>query len=113
MIPTTKKEIEALGWDVPDIILFTGDAFIDHPAFGAAVIARVLENAGYRVAVVPQPNWRDDLRDFKNLDDRNFFLVSPPVQWTRWSITIPLQNVCAVMMPILPAVKLRSDQIMQ
>lgn len=73
MIPTTKKEIEALGWDVPDIILFTGDAFIDHPAFGTAVIARVLENAGYRVAVVPQPNWRDDLRDFKKLGRPKLF----------------------------------------
>jgi len=73
MIPTTKKEIDALGWDVPDIILFTGDAFIDHPAFGTAVIARVLENAGYRVAVVPQPNWRDDLRDFRKLGEPKLF----------------------------------------
>jgi uncharacterized radical SAM protein YgiQ len=73
MIPTTKKEIEVLGWDAPDIILFTGDAFIDHPAFGTAVIARVLENAGYRVAVVPQPNWRDDLRDFRKLGEPKLF----------------------------------------
>lgn len=73
MIPTTKKEIEVLGWDAPDVILFTGDAFIDHPAFGTAVIARVLENAGYRVAVVPQPNWRDDLRDFRKLGEPKLF----------------------------------------
>lgn len=73
MFPTSKKEIEALGWDAPDIILFSGDAFIDHPAFGTAVIARVLESAGYRVAVVPQPNWRDDLRDFRKLGEPKLF----------------------------------------
>jgi len=73
MIPTTKKEIEALGWDAPDVIIFSGDAFIDHPSFGTAVIARVLESKGYRVAVVPQPNWRDDLRDFKKLGAPKFF----------------------------------------
>ncbi len=73
MIPTTKKEIDALGWDAPDVILFSGDAFIDHPAFGAAVIARVLEDHGYNVAVVPQPNWRDDLRDFKKLGAPKLF----------------------------------------
>lgn len=67
MIPTSRKEVEALGWDYIDVILFTGDAFVDHPSFGAACIARYLQKAGYRVAVVPQPNWRDDLRDFKKL----------------------------------------------
>ena len=67
MIPTSKKEVEALGWDYIDVILFTGDAFVDHPSFGSACIARYLQKAGYRVAVVPQPNWRDDLRDFKKL----------------------------------------------
>jgi uncharacterized radical SAM protein YgiQ len=63
--PTSVKEMRELGWEQPDIILFSGDAFIDHPSFGTAVIARVLEKSGYRVAVIPQPNWRDDLRDFK------------------------------------------------
>ncbi len=76
-IPTTKKEIDALGWDYIDVIIFTGDAYIDHPSFGTAVIARVLESCGYRVAVVPQPNWRDDLRDFKKLGaPRLFFGVN-------------------------------------
>jgi uncharacterized radical SAM protein YgiQ len=65
MFPTSVKEMREFGWEQPDIILFSGDAFIDHPSFGTAVIARVLERSGYRVAVVPQPNWRDDLRDFK------------------------------------------------
>ena len=55
-MPTSKKELEALGWDNVDVIIFSGDAYIDHPAFGTAVISRVLERAGYRVAVVPQPN---------------------------------------------------------
>ena len=67
MFPTSKKEVDALGWDYIDVILFSGDAFVDHPSFGTAVIARWLQKHGYRVAVVPQPNWRDDLRDFRKL----------------------------------------------
>ena len=67
MIPTSVKEVNALGWDYIDVIIFTGDAFVDHPSFGTAVIARWLQKHGYRVAVVPQPNWRDDLRDFRKL----------------------------------------------
>ena len=58
MFPTSIKEVKALGWDYIDVILFTGDAFIDHPSFGTAVIARWLQKHGYRVAVVPQPNWK-------------------------------------------------------
>ncbi len=76
-LPTTIKEVRARGWDYLDVILFTGDAYIDHPSFGAAVIGRLLEAEGYRVAIVPQPNWRDDLRDFKKLGEpRLFFGVS-------------------------------------
>ncbi len=76
-LPTTIKEVRARGWDELDVILFTGDAYIDHPSFGAAVIGRLLEAEGYRVAIVPQPNWRDDLRDFKKLGTpRLFFAVS-------------------------------------
>ena len=76
-LPTTKDEIEKLGWDRPDIIIFSGDAYIDHPSFGAAVIGRELQDAGFKVAIVPQPNWRDDLRDFKKLGaPRLFFGVS-------------------------------------
>lgn len=76
-LPTSKAEMDALGWDQADIILFSGDAYVDHPSFGAAVIGRVLEAEGYRVAIVPQPNWRDDLRDFKKLGKpRLFFGVS-------------------------------------
>jgi uncharacterized radical SAM protein YgiQ len=74
-LPTSKMEMEALGWECADVILFTGDAYIDHPSFGAAVIARVLENAGLQVAVVPQPNWRDDLRDFSKLGAPRFFFA--------------------------------------
>jgi len=76
-LPTTKKEVEALGWEQLDIILFTADAYVDHPSFGAAVIGRVLEADGFRVAIVPQPNWRDDLRDFRKLGvPRLFFGIS-------------------------------------
>ena len=76
-LPTTVKEVQHLGWDYIDVILFTGDAYIDHPSMGTAVIGRVLEAHGYRVAIVPQPNWRDDLRDFRKLGrPRLFFGVS-------------------------------------
>ncbi|MDD2277441.1 MAG: YgiQ family radical SAM protein [Bacteroidales bacterium] len=76
-LPTSKKEMDVLGWEQADVILFTGDAYIDHPSFGAAVVGRVLEKAGYKVAIVPQPNWRDDLRDFKKLGKpRLFFAVT-------------------------------------
>ncbi len=76
-LPTTAKEVLALGWDYIDVILISGDAYIDHPSFGIAVIARTLEAEGYRVAVIPQPNWRDDLRDFRKLGaPRLFFGVS-------------------------------------
>ncbi|HOK38257.1 MAG TPA: YgiQ family radical SAM protein [Bacteroidales bacterium] len=76
-LPTSAKEVKDLGWDYVDIILFSGDAYVDHPSFGIAVIARVLENGGYRVAVVPQPNWQDDLRDFRKLGaPRLFFGIS-------------------------------------
>ncbi len=74
-LPASRKEMELLGWDRPDVVLFTGDAYIDHPSFGAAVIARVLEAAGMRVAVVPQPNWRDDLRDFSKMGEPAYFFA--------------------------------------
>ena len=76
-IPTTKKELQLRGWNEVDVILFSGDAYIDHPAFGAAVIGRVLEHAGYKVAIVPQPDWRGDHRDFTKLGrPRLFFAVT-------------------------------------
>ena len=76
-LPTTKKELQLRGWDEVDVILFSGDAYIDHPAFGAAVIGRVLEANGYRVAIVPQPDWRGDHRDFTKLGrPRLFFAVT-------------------------------------
>ncbi|MCF6185121.1 MAG: YgiQ family radical SAM protein [Bacteroidales bacterium] len=72
-LPTTRKELKIFDWDTPDVILFSGDAYVDHPAFGAAVIGRVLENIDLRVAIVPQPNWQDDLRDFKKLGKPRLF----------------------------------------
>ena len=77
-LPTTKKELELRGWDELDVILFSGDAYVDHPSFGAAVIGRTLEAAGYRVAIVPQPDWHGDFRDFRKLGrPRLFFGISP------------------------------------
>ena len=76
-LPTSVKEMKALGWDSVDVVLFSGDAYVDHPSFGAAVIGRTLQAAGYRVAIVPQPNWQDDLRDFRKFGaPRLFFGVS-------------------------------------
>ena len=76
-LPTTKKEVELHGWEELDVILFSADAYVDHPSFGAAVIGRVLQAEGLRVAIVPQPNWRDDLRDFRKLGrPRLFFGIS-------------------------------------
>lgn len=76
-LPTTKKELEIRGWDYVDVILFSGDAYVDHPSFGMAVIGRTLEAAGYRVAIVPQPDWHGDYRDFKKLGrPRLFFAIT-------------------------------------
>ena len=77
-LPTTRKEMELRGWSEVDIILFSGDAYVDHPSFGAAVIGRTLEAAGWRVAIVPQPDWHGDYRDFKKLGrPRLFFGIAP------------------------------------
>ena len=72
-LPTTRKEVDSLGWDQPDVIIFSGDAYVDHPSFGPAVIGRVIEDEGLRVAIVPQPNWKDDLRDFRKLGAPKYF----------------------------------------
>ena len=77
-LPTTRKEMDLRGWETADIILFSGDAYVDHPAFGAAVIGRLLEAEGYRVCIVPQPDWHGDFRDFKKLGrPRLFFAIAP------------------------------------
>ena len=76
-LPTTRKETDLRGWDEVDIVFFSGDAYVDHPSFGAAVLGRVLEAAGYRVAIVPQPDWHGDYRDFKKFGrPRLYFAVS-------------------------------------
>ena len=76
-LPTTRKEAELRGWNELDVVIFSGDAYVDHPSFGAAVIGRILEAEGLKVAIVPQPNWQDDLRDFKKMGrPRLFFGIS-------------------------------------
>lgn len=72
-LPITQKEVDMRGWDELDVILISGDAYVDHPAFGTAVIGRIMESEGLRVAIVPQPNWRDDLRDFKKMGRPKLF----------------------------------------
>ena len=77
-LPTTKKEVEQRGWDELDVILFSGDAYVDHPSFAAAVIGRVIEAEGLRIAIVPQPDWHGDFRDFTKLGrPRLFFAIAP------------------------------------
>jgi len=72
-LPITWKEVEMRGWSELDVVLISGDAYVDHPAFGTAVVGRILESEGLRVAVVPQPNWQDDLRDFKKMGRPKLF----------------------------------------
>jgi uncharacterized radical SAM protein YgiQ len=74
-LPTSAKEMKQRGWDSADVILFSGDAYVDHPSFGMAVIGRLLEAEGLKVAIVPQPNWQDDLRDFRKLGKPNLFFA--------------------------------------
>lgn len=79
-LPITLDEVKRKGWSEVDIIIVSGDAYIDHPSFGTAVVGRMLERAGYKVAIIPQPNWRDDLRDFKKFGrPRLFFGVTSGV----------------------------------
>ena len=72
-LPTTAKEVALRGWDELDIIMFSADAYVDHPSFGTAVIGRLLEAEGYRIAIVPQPDWHGDYRDFKKLGRPRLF----------------------------------------
>ena len=72
-LPITKKEVEDRGWDQLDIILVSGDAYVDHPTFGTAVIGRIIESEGFRIGIIPQPNWQDDLRDFKKFGPPKYF----------------------------------------
>ncbi|ADB37453.1 YgiQ family radical SAM protein [Spirosoma linguale] len=72
-LPLTMKEVEKRGWDEVDIVLVSGDAYVDHPAFGTAVIGRIMESEGFRVAIIAQPNWKDDLRDFKKFGKPKYF----------------------------------------
>lgn len=101
-LPTTRKEVELRGWDELDVILFSGDAYVDHPSFGAAVIGRILEAEGLRVAIVPNPTGEMTYGILRNWDVPASSSVSVQVVWTVWSTNTLLINVCAAMMPILP-----------
>jgi len=72
-LPITKKEVDARGWEALDVILVSGDAYVDHPAFGTAVIGRIMESEGLKVGIIPQPNWQDDLRDFRKFGKPKLF----------------------------------------
>ena len=74
-LPLTKKEVEKRGWDELDVVMISGDAYVDHPAFGTAVVSRIMEDEGFKVGIVAQPNWKDDLRDFKKLGRPKYFFA--------------------------------------
>ena len=72
-IPLSLKEAQKRAWEEFDVILISGDAYVDHPAFGTAVVSRIIEDEGLRIGIVAQPNWKDDLRDFKKLGKPKLF----------------------------------------
>ena len=74
-LPLTKKEVEKRGWEELDVVMISGDAYVDHPAFGTAVVSRIMEDEGFKVGIVAQPNWKDDLRDFKKLGRPKYFFA--------------------------------------
>jgi len=74
-LPLTKKEVEKRGWDELDVVMISGDAYVDHPSFGTAVVSRIMEDEGFKVGIVAQPNWKDDLRDFKKLGRPKYFFA--------------------------------------
>ena len=84
-LPVSREEMVKLGWKQPDFVYVIGDAYVDHPSFGHAIISRVLENAGYKVAICSQPDWKN------------------PAIWTLWSLTTPSASIAAKPMPIRPA----------
>ena len=94
-LPTTKKEAELRGWDELDVILFSADAYVDHPSFGAAVIGRTLEAEGLRVAIVPQPDWHGDYRDFKKLGRPRLTSTRPTDACARKTLTAPTAGTTA------------------
>ena len=94
-LPTTKKEMELRGWGSVDIILFSADAYVDHPSFGCAVIGRLLEAEGYRVAIVPQPDWHGDYRDFKDGDNQSALEDSTVVEQIYKDMT-PIEKANAI-----------------
>lgn len=99
-LPTTKKAIEQLGWDVPDFVLVTGDAYVDHPTFGVAIISRLLESYGYKIAILAQPDWRTD-RDFTRFGQPKLgFMVTAAIS-ILWLPTIPLpeENATTTLIP--------------
>jgi hypothetical protein len=77
-LPITKKEAEKRGWNELDVILISGDAYVDHPAFGTAVVGRIIESEGFKIGIVAQPNWKDDLRDFKKFGTPKYFFCGLP-----------------------------------
>ena len=75
-LPINRREMQRLGWEQPDFVYVTGDAYVDHPSFGHAIISRILESHGYKVAILPQPDWRDDNAIHEFGKPRLGFLVS-------------------------------------
>ncbi len=96
-LPMSREEMQALGWEQCDVILVTGDAYVDHPSFGMAIIGRLLESQGFRVGIIAQPDWRS-AEAFKALGGRGCSSASPPGTWIRWSTATPRTSASAATM---------------
>ena len=107
VLPMSRAEMEQLGWDECDVILITGDAYVDHPSFGMALVGRSLEAQGFRVGIISQPDWRS-AEAFQALGRPKLFSASPPATWIRWSTAIPPTAKSARTTPTPPAAKAAS-----
>ena len=87
-LPATPEELKERGIGQPDFVYVIGDAYVDHPSFGPAIIGRVLESRGYTVAILSQPDWRDP-RVSRSTGNRAWPFSSPPGTWIPWSTIIP------------------------
>ncbi len=90
-LPITMKEVEKRGWEELDVVLISGDAYVDHPAFGTAVIGRILESEGLRIAIVAQPSWKENPKAKRDQARRVLHTERPysPNQWITSQGTLP------------------------
>ncbi len=111
VLPMSRAEMDALGWDSCDVILVTGDAYVDHPSFGMAIVGRLLEAQGFRVGIIAQPDWRSAEAFARPGQAATCSSASPPATWTRWSTATRRTGAFAATTPTRPAASAGSDPI--